>query len=297
MPTLFLSDLDGTLLDPSGNLPADAAQRLRRLVDDGMLFSYATARSFRTADTLIAAAGIRLPVIVYGGAFLVEPLTGERLDSRLLEPDAVEVLLAACDRHGIPPLVYELEADGLDRIAWVAGAESRSVATYLAGRDGDPRLRPVATRAELPVEQVFYLSAIGARGPVDALTADVRERLGDRVSIVVQRDSYRPEEIWLEVTAPGADKATAALALRERVGADRLVCFGDNANDLPMFAVADHSVAVANAIDEVRAAASEVTDSNARGGVLRWLETQRQPPARGRRAGLPSGDERDFEGP
>jgi len=240
-----------------------------------MLFSYATARSFRTADTLIAAAGIRVPVIVYGGAFLVEPLTGERLDSRFLEPADVEVLLAACDRHGIPPLVYDLGADGLDRIAWVAGEESPSITAYLTSRAGDPRLGPVGGRRELPVEQVFYLSAIGARGAIDELAAEVRARLGARVSLVVQRDTYRHGEVWLEVTAPGADKATAALALRDRLGAERLVCFGDNANDLPMFAVADHSVAVANAIDEVREAASEVTASNARDGVVSWLEAHR----------------------
>lgn len=46
--------------------------------------------------------------------------------------------------------------------------------------------------------------------------------------------------------------------LRPPSGAGRLVCFGDNINDLPMFAVADASYATANANRAVRAAASGV---------------------------------------
>ena len=49
------------------------------------------------------------------------------------------------------------------------------------------------------------------------------------------------------------------------------MCFGDNLNDLPMFAVADEAYAVENAKDEVKAAATGVIGSNVQMGVVRYL--------------------------
>ena len=40
--TLFATDLDGTLLNTSSVMTPSHAARLRRLIDDGMLFTVAT---------------------------------------------------------------------------------------------------------------------------------------------------------------------------------------------------------------------------------------------------------------
>ncbi len=62
-------------------------------------------------------------------------------------------------------------------------------------------------------------------------------------------------------------------ALQEELGARRVVCFGDNQNDLPMFGIADWAVAVSNAAPDVRAAAHEVITSNDSEGVADWIHT------------------------
>jgi len=79
---------------------------------------------------------------------------------------------------------------------------------------------------------------------------------------------------FVEIAAPGVTKASALAALCTRLGiapAD-VVAFGDMPNDLPMLAWAGHSVAVANAHQEVIAAASEVTLANDEDGVAVVLE-------------------------
>ena len=55
----------------------------------------------------------------------------------------------------------------------------------------------------------------------------------------------------MEVFAVGVSKAAAIRRLAGRIGADRVTVYGDNLNDLPMFAVADEAVAVANAMPGV----------------------------------------------
>ncbi|MDE6134546.1 MAG: HAD family hydrolase, partial [Muribaculaceae bacterium] len=59
--------------------------------------------------------------------------------------------------------------------------------------------------------------------------------------------------------------------LKERTGADRLMVFGDNLNDIPMFEVADVAVAVGNALPEVKAAADVVIEPNYTDSVARYI--------------------------
>lgn len=66
--------------------------------------------------------------------------------------------------------------------------------------------------------------------------------------------------------------AAAVAAGRETLGPENVIAFGDGQNDVSMFGVAGMSVAMANAMDSARAAATWVTDSNDRGGVGTFLE-------------------------
>ena len=49
MKTLYVSDLDGTLLRSDETISTYSAETLNALTKKGMLFSYATARSYHTA--------------------------------------------------------------------------------------------------------------------------------------------------------------------------------------------------------------------------------------------------------
>ena len=53
---------------------------------------------------------------------------------------------------------------------------------------------------------------------------------------------------------------------------DNLVVFGDDVNDLEMVKNCGVGVAVANAINEVKAVADYICDSNNNDGVAKWLE-------------------------
>ena len=69
-----------------------------------------------------------------------------------------------------------------------------------------------------------------------------------------------------------ASKANAIKQLKEQLGCDRLVVFGDGKNDIDMFELADEAYAVANAVDELKEAATAVIGNNNEDGVARWLE-------------------------
>lgn len=59
--------------------------------------------------------------------------------------------------------------------------------------------------------------------------------------------------------------------MKEKLGCDRIVCFGDEINDIPMFEIADEKYAVANAAPELKALATAVIGDNDEDAVAKWL--------------------------
>lgn len=268
MRTLFLTDLDGTLLRSDATLSDATVEILTGLIGQGMLFSYATARSYLRASVITARLPLHLPVAVYGGSMVVDVRSGAPIAISSVDPVTVDAVVAGCQAAGVPPLLH-CRLDGRDRVVWVRGQESEGIEGFLAARVGDPRLAPVASWSELPRTEVYYLAIIGDAAPIAALASTVTG-----AHVIVQTDTYPPHHTWLELSAVGTNKGSAALRLKEITGADRLVVFGDNANDLPMFEVADESYAVGNATEVLRARASAVIGPNDEDGVARLLSAR-----------------------
>ena len=70
--TLFITDLDGTLLTPEKTVSIHSAEILNRLMDQGMLFSIATARSAASTVDLLRPLRITLPIVLMNGVFLYD---------------------------------------------------------------------------------------------------------------------------------------------------------------------------------------------------------------------------------
>lgn len=280
--TLYVSDLDGTLLGPQGRVTDFTARVINRLVDRGVRFTYATARSLYSSGAVTQGLTKRLPVVLYNGAFVRWADTGEDVASlgfSTAQRQAVEKILKS---RGLSPLVYTVDR-GAERVRWVPGKETPGVARYLESRQGDPRLLP-AQEASLYEGEVFYFTCIGEREQLNPAWEALRQLPG--VSALLQEEIYQPGEFWLEVMPAGATKANGARRLKEGLGCSSMVCFGDGLNDLPLLRAADHACAVANAVPELRAAADEVIPSNAQDGVAKWLLADTAPAlALGERAG------------
>ena len=92
MKTLYISDLDGTLLNKEASLSEFTKETLNQLIQDGMLFTYATARSSISASTVTQGLNIKLPVIVYNGTFIKDISNGEFLVSNYFGVEVKDLL-------------------------------------------------------------------------------------------------------------------------------------------------------------------------------------------------------------
>ena len=267
MSTLYVTDLDGTLLRPDASLSADTLRILNGLLDRGLRFTYATARSLTTASAVTAGLRLTLPVITKNGTLLMDPVSGGSVVRRIFSPGQAEEILASLRGFGLVPLVFTL-TDDEERYFYDASHITVGVRHFLDSHPGDRRARVWAGPERLPEGDVHYFVTIGT----EAELREAAESLGRRFRCVLSKDTYS-EDFWLEVMPDLATKADGALYLKQALGCDRLVAFGDGVNDIPMLQAADDGHAMANAHELLKAVATDVIGSNEADGVARWLET------------------------
>lgn len=114
---------------------------------------------------------------------------------------------------------------------------------------------------------MFYITCIDEKEKLEPLY----HKYKDTYHCVFQIDIYTKYQ-WLEIMPKAASKANAIKQLKEQLGCDRLVVFGDGKNDIDMFEIADEAYAVGNAVDELKEAATAVIGNNNEDGVAKWLE-------------------------
>ena len=248
MKTLYVSDLDGTLLRSDEQMSEYTNNTINTLVSKGMLFSYATARSLITAKRVTKGLSAKIPLIVYNGAFIIDNVTEEVLRANYFD-DSVNDVLEDLFSHDIYPIVYGI-VDGKEKFSFVP---TNAIDDYKDLKKGN----------------IFYISCIDETEKL----APMYERYKHDYHCVFQKDIYTGDQ-WLEILPKTASKANAVRQLREMIGCDKVVAFGDGKNDIDLFQAADEGYAVSNAHEDLKKVATGVILSNNEDGVAKWLEDE-----------------------
>ena len=267
---LFVSDLDGTLLNSQKVLSKKTVSLLNHLLEQGLQFTVATARSFESAQHILAPLHLSLPIVLFNGVFVYDPQQRRHLVSQFLPKTVVEDVLACLASHSIQPLVYTQDVRGESHV-YYTGIRNHSEDRYITDRlaNGDTRFRVVSSFQQALAEQVITINAIDSQHVLDPLVHEVRHTFP--VNPHYAEDLYAPGYYWLEMTHPQATKQHGVQFLKTHLGATCLVCFGDHLNDLPMFHVADEAYAVKNAHEAVKHEATGMILSNDEHGVALYL--------------------------
>lgn len=270
MVTLYVSDLDGTLLNREEQIGDITGEIIHQCIAKGMKFTFATARSLISARKVTKGLALSGPVIVYNGAFIMDYQSREILYSQTFTAKEQADMAALLDALGMNPIVYSF-INGVEKVSWrQQGKVNEGMRRYFSLRIGDPRMNPLPSgrETELYAGDVFYYTCIGEKEELAPLAECLKN--DERYTCIFQQELYRPE-YWCEILPKKATKAQAILALKEMEGCEKVISFGDAINDLPMFAISDECYAVENAVTELKAAATGIIGSNQEEGVARWL--------------------------
>lgn len=264
MRTLYVSDLDGTLIRRDERTSDITNRTINSLVDRGMLFSYATARSSYTARNVTKGLTAAIPIIVYNGALIMEKAAGRVLHGNFFGEAAVS-LIDDLTSAGVYPIVYSF-IGGAEKFSFIPDKITPECLSFIMTRIPDVRYDPVYTVPALTRGDVFYIACIGDGEKLDMMYAKYRD-----IFRCVRQDDIYSGDPWLEIMPLTASKSNAAVQLKEMLGCDRLVAFGDGINDIDLFMAADEAYAVENAVPELKKHATAVIPSNEDDGVARWL--------------------------
>ncbi len=269
MRTLFVTDLDGTLLTKEGRVSAYSRNAINSLIDGGMLFTYATARAALSAYRAVEGLNVRLPVILYNGGLIYDFVRDETLSYTVFTDEQKAYVLSVLLAHGIMPLVYSAEP-GRERVVWHAGRESVGIKRYLSRMPAD-RLMPVYGEEELLGGVVIYFKCIGPREQLESAWDILK--YDPRFICIFHQETYQ-SDFWMEISPRSATKAMGVKFLKEHLLCDRVVCFGDTSNDSDMFDVCDETYAVNNADAWLKEKATGIIGYCEEDGVAKFLEAR-----------------------
>ena len=268
MKTLYISDLDGTILQKNEAFSPYSLQTINSLIKAGLSFSYATARSEHSASIVTKGLELKLPAVLHNGVYIIDFASGKRILHNSFSHGEIKAVSDFLDSRSIYPLVYSF-IDGKERKTYLRGQEKGKFKNHLGMRKADPRLREAQNSEELYEGEVFYFTCIGEEAELSPVFDQFKNN--DSYNTVFQYDLYFPE-YWCELMPKKATKANGILQLKELYGFEKIVCFGDGVNDIPMFEIADECYAVSNAVPELKKIATAVIESNTDDGVAKWLK-------------------------
>ena len=268
MKTLYITDLDGTLLGSDMKLSKFTKEVLEKSGRQGVAITFATARSLSSAKVVIEGAQFSEPAIIYNGVFVVYPDTGEKLFRNVFSEYQISSWMHFFLERNMYPLCYAI-VDGKERVSWLQGKVNTGIERYIISRNGDKHLYCASSLEELFMGEIYYFTYIGTRAQL-VKVADEAIAL-EEGQVLFQQEIYDKDEYWLEIVPKGVSKANAILKMKEIMGFQRIVVFGDGANDIPMFEVADECYAMDNAVPELKRIATGVIGSNVEDGVAKWL--------------------------
>lgn len=269
--TLYITDLDGTFLGNDARVSATSARIVSELSRRGALISIATARTPATVVELMADTYTTTDLVVMTGAAIWDRRRDCFAEIKMLPPDEARAVVRGFEGSGISPFCYTLKDDRQIEVYHDDAELSPSEQLFVDQRD-DLALKHFNIGHAASEAALDRMVLAFAMGPHDAIV-DVARRLSETTSCYVSyyKDTYSPDLWLLEVFANGVSKAAGIERLRQITGADRVVAFGDNLNDIAMLRAADVGVAVGNALDEVKAAADVVIGPNTSDAVARYI--------------------------
>lgn len=264
MKTLYVSDLDGTLLHSNEKTSAYTNSIINTLIDKGLLFSYATARAFETSHKVTEGLKVNTPLITYNGAMIVDHTNSSLFVKNFFNNDIAD-LLEDLFQNDIFPIVFSC-IDNRVAFSYISSKCTPGIKTFVNNRKNDKRANPVENRTELCKGEIFYITCIDEKSKLKP----VWKKYKNKYNCFPQTNFYTKDE-WLEIMPKCASKANAVIQLKEYLDCDRVVVFGDGKNDIEMFEIADESYAVENAVDELKTIATGIIEDNDSDGVAKWL--------------------------
>lgn len=265
---LVVFDLDGTLLNRESEISTYTSETLKLLADREVAYTVATGRTLHGARAILDGHQFPLPHVYKNGVMIWHPDKRQFSNGATLTANEVDNVVNACISQQVTPFVFTSDKASASSVYFPPTL--KSIERELINNIGIQESITQCSLDSLPTgATITHVNAIGERAAIRA----VLRRVADEPHLVAYSGVALEGKQWhwLDVHHSDASKGGAIKTMKELLGIERVICFGDSNNDLSMFQEADESYAPANANDDIKSAATAVIGHHDDEGIARFL--------------------------
>jgi Cof subfamily protein (haloacid dehalogenase superfamily) len=272
MIRLLLADVDGTLVTREKVLTERAQAAVRQMRSAGIEFAITSGRPPRGMQMLIEPLALSTPIAAFnGGMFIKQDLSV--IEQRVLNANVIESAMETMRAYKLDTWIYrgtewfvrERHGPHVDREEWTVKFAPTVVPAF-KGLTGD-----VAKLVGVSDDLEAVCKCETALREQFAAKVHTKQSNPQRENLV---SAARSQPYYLDVTHPQANKGNVVTRLSEMLGipTDQIATIGDMPNDISMFEKSGLSIAMGQASDEVKAAATYSTSSSEEEGFANAVE-------------------------
>jgi len=270
MKPIYITDLDHTFLRSDLSVSPYSTDTWNQKAKDAHM-GIATARSFTKSQELLKNLHINTPMILLDGAIIITP-ERKLIDLKTLNKELGDAIVDVGLKFDIDPFVIGVKDTNLNEAFFYPRKLNEYQKTVLKGYKDDPRMQFNPSNATM--EQNLKIVYFGYEDQLRPLYHELKKIFDKSIEAKLSPEKYGGG-YFLTLLHPQGDKAHALTKVMDYLERDSqdVTVFGDSVNDIGMFKLAGTSVAVSNALDEVKTVADVVLPhSNNEDGVARYLK-------------------------
>ena len=243
MKVLYVSDLDGTLLNKNVEINPNSTERLNRLIDKGINFTVSTGRG-KSVPNILKDINFKLPIMLLNGAVNYDFTKKKFIDKETIPTDKALEIIDKIKNYDYK--TFEIQTIDENQIIRTSSISWNKKSDCLGFNMLNSNENMLKVSKEL-------------------------EKI-DGINFFIHKRVYSENEWYCDITPKNVSKASRLKKFKEQYRFDKVIAFGDSENDLPLASVADEFYAVENAVEIVKKNSTGVIESCYENGVINFIE-------------------------
>lgn len=247
---LFVTNLDGSLLNSSGEISSYSRIRLNTMMKQGALVTIATTRSVETLLPLLEGIEMRLPIIIMNGAVRYDLKKRTYLACKKMNHEIAETIIAVFEKRNLNCFTNTIINDVLH----VYYNELINPVEEMIYHSKKRLPEQSYVCGDLPKDQeVLSIIAVDQLEIILDLKAEI-EKLGIAADVNIEcyPDEAHAGYYFIEITSVKASVKNAIIDMKKQYVINEVVAFGNMERNREMMNAADYAYVVKNAAAELQ---------------------------------------------
>lgn len=266
-------DIDGTLLGKKHTYSEKTKNIIKECVESGVHVVLTTGRLYNNAAYYGKQLGLKAPIIATNGA-VISNEKGEIIKTSPIPYDKAIEISKILFKYKVAFQMYTIKDIYCDSILCYLGSKHIMTRQIIPTRyDINYKITGTFKRMEKAIKETSKEDGVSKFIALSINTEKIK-KLKEELKKVKDIEVYGSGSRSVEINYAGVSKGNAIefLADINNIPRERVMCIGDNENDISMLKYAGLGVAMGNAIEELKEVADYITDTNIEDGVAKALE-------------------------